>query len=120
MEAPLRWPSSGSGAHALCVVGFLPIGALSSIVENVSLRDLGSAYLLDGEGRIISVADYASRIKLFGQESAGAVVDNFATREIAAGRAGHGPVSGLRRHPRRRRLREDRADGLRHRRRAVD
>jgi diguanylate cyclase (GGDEF)-like protein len=94
VEAPLRWRSSVSGARALCVVGFLPVGVLSSIVENVSLRDLGSAYLFDGEGRIISVADYASRIKFFGRESAGAVVDNYATRELAAGRAGMGEYRG--------------------------
>jgi len=93
VSEPLRWPGAKK-PHPFCVVGFLPVGALSTIVENVSLRDLGSAYLLDGEGRIISVADYASRLKLFGPESAGVLVDTYAAHEIAAGHEGRGRYRG--------------------------
>jgi diguanylate cyclase (GGDEF)-like protein len=96
VTAALRPNSAGGsmGAESVLVVGFLPLDALSAIVDDVSLRDLGSAYLIDEAGRIVSAAGFSKRYKELGPEAAGASIDNYATRELRAGRQGTGQYEG--------------------------
>ncbi len=94
VSSSLRPGSRGPGSPGYVVVGFLPLEAVSAIVEDVSLRDMGLAYLVDDEGRVVSSPAYIKAYKELGSEAAGASVDNLAARELRAGRQGSGTYVG--------------------------
>jgi diguanylate cyclase (GGDEF)-like protein len=95
VAAPLRPGVSGEEARPVpVVIGFLPLEAVSALVDDASLRDMGQAYLVDGEGRVVSSPAYVAAFKEFGYEAAGPSVDNLASRELKAGRRGAAEYRG--------------------------
>jgi diguanylate cyclase (GGDEF)-like protein len=89
ISASLRPNISGHGGSGTAIiVGFLALESVSSLVDDVSLRNLGQAFLIDEEGRVVSAAGYAKAFKELGAEAAGAPIDNLASRELRAGRQG--------------------------------
>jgi diguanylate cyclase (GGDEF)-like protein len=84
IAVPLK-PGSSGGYSVAC---FLLLEMVTAQVEDVSLKDMGKAYLVDSQGRIASTPAYAEAFRTLGPGAAGAPVDNFAARELKAGRSG--------------------------------
>ena len=82
------------GAPQAVVVGFVPLEALSTVIGDLNLDGLGRVYLVDESGRVASSPGYPKVYEELGPEAAGAGIDNYATRELRAGRRGAGEYRG--------------------------
>jgi diguanylate cyclase (GGDEF)-like protein len=95
VSVPFRqsMPGESSGPSGV-VAGIVPLEMLSAVIGDLNLEGLGRVYLVDESGCIVSSPDYPKLYKELGPEAAGVGIDNYATRELRAGRRGAGEYRG--------------------------
>jgi diguanylate cyclase (GGDEF)-like protein len=81
-------PVSRGRAIAGFVAGLLKVEDLARLVDEAGLKDLGSAYLVDMDGRLVSNPGFAGKFRESGREGSRAGFDTRAARDLAAGREG--------------------------------
>lgn len=91
----VSFPLASKKASPIALVGVIPLQKIVQILDAIDLGNMGSVYLVDDSSRIVSNAEFLRLYKVGWIIGEDFVRNNFATQELAAGRAGSAKYPSL-------------------------